>query len=84
MMAALATMVMSLGELLGPTAGDLAALEIRDLVADSRQVSPGAAFVAVPGGRSHGPSHSNRHRHIYSHRYGYSHRQGYSHSHDQR
>jgi len=54
MMAALATMVMSLGELVGPSAGDLAALEIRDLVADSRQVTPGAAFVALPGGRSHG------------------------------
>jgi UDP-N-acetylmuramoyl-L-alanyl-D-glutamate--2,6-diaminopimelate ligase len=54
MMAALATFAMGLGELLGPAAGDLAALEIRDLVADSRQVTPGAAFVALPGGRSHG------------------------------
>jgi UDP-N-acetylmuramoyl-L-alanyl-D-glutamate--2,6-diaminopimelate ligase len=56
MMAALASMVMSLGELLGPSAGDLAAVEIRDLVADSRQVTPGAAFVALAGGRSHGLS----------------------------
>ena len=54
MMAAVATMVMSLGELLGPAAGDLAGLEIRDLVADSRQVEPGAAFVALPGSRGHG------------------------------
>ena len=54
MMAAVATMVMSLGELLGPAAGDLAGLQIRDLVADSRQVEPGAAFVALPGLRGHG------------------------------
>ncbi len=54
MMAAVATMVMSLGELLGPAAGELAGLEIRDLVADSRQVEPGAAFVALPGLRAHG------------------------------
>lgn len=54
MMAAVATMVMSLGELLGPAAGDLAGLEVRDLVADSRQVEPGAAFVALPGLRGHG------------------------------
>jgi len=54
MMAALATMVMSLGELLGPSAGNLATLQILDLVADSREVKPGAAFVALPGERSHG------------------------------
>ncbi len=54
MMAAVATMVMSLGELLGPAAGDLAGLEIRDLVADSRQTEPGAAFLALPGARGHG------------------------------
>jgi len=54
MMAAVATMVMSLGELLGPAAGDLAGMQIHDLVADSRQVEPGAAFVALPGARSHG------------------------------
>jgi UDP-N-acetylmuramoyl-L-alanyl-D-glutamate--2,6-diaminopimelate ligase len=54
MMAAVATMVMSLGELLGPAAGDLAGLEVRDLVADSRQIEPGAAFVALPGSRGHG------------------------------
>lgn len=54
MMAAVATMVMSLGELLGPAAGDLAGLEIHDLVADSRQVGPGAAFVALPGLHGHG------------------------------
>ena len=54
MMAAVATMVMSLGELLGPAAGNLAGLEIHDLVADSRQVEPGAAFVALAGLRGHG------------------------------
>nr|NIW24841.1 UDP-N-acetylmuramoyl-L-alanyl-D-glutamate--2,6-diaminopimelate ligase [Gammaproteobacteria bacterium] len=59
MMAAVATMVMSLGELLGPTAGDLSGLEIHDLVADSRQVEPGAAFVALPGLRGHGLDFEN-------------------------
>jgi len=54
MMAAAATIAMSLGELLGAAAGDLAALEVRDLVADSRQVVPGTAFVALPGQHSHG------------------------------
>src|SRR5690606_14210084 len=31
---------------------------VRDLVLDSRQVTPGAAFVAVPGGTAHGLDHA--------------------------
>jgi UDP-N-acetylmuramoyl-L-alanyl-D-glutamate--2,6-diaminopimelate ligase len=54
MMAVVATLAMSLGELLGAAAGDAATVTINDLVADSRQVTPGAAFVALPGIRSHG------------------------------
>lgn len=54
MMAALAASAMTLGELLGSAAGSHAGLEIKDLVLDSRQVTPGAAFLAVPGGRTHG------------------------------
>lgn len=45
---------MALGELLGPAAGAHAATVITDLVSDSRELSPGAAFVALPGARSHG------------------------------
>jgi UDP-N-acetylmuramoyl-L-alanyl-D-glutamate--2,6-diaminopimelate ligase len=45
---------MALGELLGPAAGPHAATPVTDLVSDSRQVTPGAAFVALPGERSHG------------------------------
>ncbi|HEX9877497.1 MAG TPA: UDP-N-acetylmuramoyl-L-alanyl-D-glutamate--2,6-diaminopimelate ligase [Gammaproteobacteria bacterium] len=58
MMAALATAVMSLGELLGPAAGELAGLAVSDLVSDSRQVTAGAAFVALPGARGHGLEHA--------------------------
>ncbi len=54
MMGALATTAMTLGELLGAAAADVSGIEITDLVMDSRQVRPGAAFVAVPGARSHG------------------------------
>ncbi len=54
MMAAVATAAMTLGELFGAAAGDLGALEIRDLVLDSRQVQHGTAFLAVPGETSHG------------------------------
>ena len=50
MAAALKPGLLRLGDLLGPTAGAHANLEIRDLVLDSRQVGPGAAFVALPGG----------------------------------
>ncbi len=54
MSAALTAAAMTLGDLLGPGAAGHAAMEIRDLVIDSRQVTPGAAFLAVPGGARHG------------------------------
>ncbi|MGI9258110.1 MAG: UDP-N-acetylmuramoyl-L-alanyl-D-glutamate--2,6-diaminopimelate ligase [Gammaproteobacteria bacterium] len=54
MMAAVATAAMTLGELFGSAAGDLGAVEVRDLVLDSRQVEPGAAFLAVSGETNHG------------------------------
>ncbi len=54
MMAAVASVVMTLGELLGSHAGDLASVEINDLVADSRQVTTGSAFVALRGATTHG------------------------------
>jgi UDP-N-acetylmuramoyl-L-alanyl-D-glutamate--2,6-diaminopimelate ligase len=54
MMAAVATVVMTLGELLGPQAGEHAGIELGDLVVDSRQARPGAAFVALPGSSTHG------------------------------
>jgi len=44
----------TLGDLLGSAAGGYARLAITDLTLDSRQVGPGAAFVAVPGQREHG------------------------------
>jgi UDP-N-acetylmuramoyl-L-alanyl-D-glutamate--2,6-diaminopimelate ligase len=54
MMAAVAAAAMTLGELFGAAAGDLQNVEISDLVLDSRSVSPGAAFIAVPGETRHG------------------------------
>ena len=51
MMAALAVARRTLGDLLGSGAGNHARLAITDLALDSRQVRPGAAFVAVAGGR---------------------------------
>ena len=54
MSAALTAAAMTLGDLLGPGAAGYAGMEIRDLVIDSRQVTPGAAFLAVPGGARHG------------------------------
>ena len=51
---AAAVAAMALGELLGPAAGTQAGLMIADLVSDSRQVTRGAAFVALPGERRHG------------------------------
>jgi UDP-N-acetylmuramoyl-L-alanyl-D-glutamate--2,6-diaminopimelate ligase len=54
MMAVVATAVMTLGEIFGPGAGDLAGIEIKDIVLDSRQVSPGAAFLALQGADHHG------------------------------
>jgi UDP-N-acetylmuramoyl-L-alanyl-D-glutamate--2,6-diaminopimelate ligase len=58
MAARIAARQTTLGELLGPAAGELASLPIADLVIDSRDVRPGAAFVAVPGGTSHGLAHA--------------------------
>lgn len=54
MMAAPAVASMTLGELLGDAAGAHGDRGITDLVVDSRQVSDGAAFLAVPGGGRHG------------------------------
>lgn len=54
MAATLTAAAMTLGELLGSSAGLHAELRIVDLVLDSRQVGPGAAFIAVAGGHSHG------------------------------
>ena len=55
MMAAAAVgTVMTLGELLGAVPAELSGVAITDLVMDSRQASPGAAFVAVQGAGSHG------------------------------
>jgi len=54
MMAIVATAAMTLGEIFGAGAGDLSGLQIKDLVLDSRQVSPGAAFIALQGADSHG------------------------------
>lgn len=47
----------TLGRLLGAEAGALADVEIADLVLDSREVTPGAAFVALAGARDHGLNH---------------------------
>jgi len=54
MMAAMAATAMSLGELLGAMPSAISQITITDLVSDSRQVQPGAAFVAVKGGQTHG------------------------------
>jgi UDP-N-acetylmuramoyl-L-alanyl-D-glutamate--2,6-diaminopimelate ligase len=53
-MMAAAVAAMTLGELLGTAAGPHAGLTVTDLMSDSRQVTPGAAFVALEGERSHG------------------------------
>lgn len=58
MMPALATRDRTLGDLLGSEAGGYARFEITDLTLDSREVTPGAAFVAVAGGRAHGLDHA--------------------------
>jgi UDP-N-acetylmuramoyl-L-alanyl-D-glutamate--2,6-diaminopimelate ligase len=58
MMPALATRDRTLGDLLGSEAGGYSHFEIADLTLDSRAVTPGAAFVAVPGGRAHGLDHA--------------------------
>jgi len=57
MMAALATTAMTLGELFGAAAGDLSGIQVEDLVLDSRQITPGAAFLAVQGSQNHGLDH---------------------------
>ena len=57
-MAALAAGGRTLGELLGHGAGAYARLAITDLTLDSRRVTAGSAFVAVPGGRDHGLAHA--------------------------
>jgi UDP-N-acetylmuramoyl-L-alanyl-D-glutamate--2,6-diaminopimelate ligase len=54
MAAAMRTTGMTLGELLGDAAGASADVRITDLVLDSEAVTPGAAFLAVPGARAHG------------------------------
>ena len=59
MMAAAVGTVMTLGELLGGAPAELSGIEIADLVMDSRQAGPGAAFVAVQGGDSHGMEHAS-------------------------
>ncbi len=58
MMAALAARGRTLGELLGAGAGGYGRLAITDLTLDSRQVTAGAAFIAVAGGREHGLAHA--------------------------
>lgn len=54
MAATLTVAAMTLGELLGSAAANHADLRITDLVLDSRQVTPGAAFLALPGTATHG------------------------------
>ena len=54
MMAAMAATAMSLGELLGSMPAAISQTTITDLVSDSRQVQPGAAFVAIKGDQAHG------------------------------
>ena len=46
--------VVTLGEICGEAAGAHASIGITDLVLDSRDVQPGAGFVALAGARSHG------------------------------
>jgi len=54
MMPALAPRDRILGEILGSDAGGYARLPLTDLTLDSREVVPGAAFVALQGAREHG------------------------------
>jgi UDP-N-acetylmuramoyl-L-alanyl-D-glutamate--2,6-diaminopimelate ligase len=54
MMAARKQRERTLGDLLGTVAGRHSRLAIADLTLDSRTVRPGAAFVALRGGRDHG------------------------------
>lgn len=57
MMAAVVA-AMTLGELLGSAAGAHERITVTDLVSDSREVTPGAAFIALAGHRSHGLDHA--------------------------
>jgi UDP-N-acetylmuramoyl-L-alanyl-D-glutamate--2,6-diaminopimelate ligase len=54
MAAARSRQARTVGDLLGEAAGAHAKLVITDLTLDSRQVTPGAAFVALAGAREHG------------------------------
>ena len=58
MMATLSAIAITLGELVGPSAGPLSAAPVRDLVLDSRTAHEGAAFVALKGMRDHGIRHA--------------------------
>jgi UDP-N-acetylmuramyl tripeptide synthase len=60
MMAAKALRARTLGDLLGKGAGGYARLGITDLTLDSRAVRPGAAFVALRGGREHGVKYAQQ------------------------
>jgi len=57
-MAAFARRERTLGDLLGKGAGGYSRLAITDLTLDSRAVRPGAAFVALRGGREHGAKYA--------------------------
>ncbi|HEU4619346.1 MAG TPA: UDP-N-acetylmuramoyl-L-alanyl-D-glutamate--2,6-diaminopimelate ligase, partial [Gammaproteobacteria bacterium] len=59
MAARIAARETALGDLLGADAGDLAGVAVADLVLDSREIRPGAAFVAVQGGKTHGLAHAD-------------------------
>jgi UDP-N-acetylmuramyl pentapeptide synthase len=54
MMTALAAHGRMLGDALGADAGGYARLAITDFTLDSREVVPGAAFVALAGAKEHG------------------------------
>jgi UDP-N-acetylmuramoyl-L-alanyl-D-glutamate--2,6-diaminopimelate ligase len=58
MAAAMRSAGMTLGDLLGHAAGAHAALEVSDLVLDSRQATAGSAFIALAGSRGHGLAHA--------------------------
>ncbi len=60
MAAAMRTTGMTLGELIGTAAGAHADVVVTDLVLDSESVTPGAAFIAVAGARTHGLFHARR------------------------
>jgi UDP-N-acetylmuramoyl-L-alanyl-D-glutamate--2,6-diaminopimelate ligase len=60
MMAAFAPRERTLGDVLGSAAGRYTTLAVTDLTLDSRTVVPGAAFVALRGGREHGIKYAER------------------------